>query len=258
MLAPSVSVLYPLRNASQYPNFERGLQSTLDQEGVDVEVVIGVDPNCTDDTWGMISDWAARDSRIKPFLRDPSFIFGETLDACAARANGDYFIIQTARVWYTSGTLATFATDLHNFAQQAWRFPDHDPIGFICGATAQKNPRGEWYITTNTSRIRDSKREYYDRFFSLLGYMYRAEMWRDYGCRYAIAEYADDGSWIGMGDRDFQMQIVMQGCAGYQRDILSMYYDGPGELTRKLQANRAAADKFWRDRWGDILGMWDE
>lgn len=239
---PDISVLYPLRNARSYPNFERGLQSTLDQENVGVEIVIGVDPSSTDDTWVRVSRWAERDERIKPFLRDPRFIFGDTLDACAEHATGKYFIIQTARCWYGQGTFANF----RNFLQAESLF------GFVYGQFNLINER-RWLHMQNFNRTMA-----YLRFISLFGYMYRSEAWHKHGLRYGDAEYADDGSWIGIGDRDFQMQMLVRlSWDGWYASAGEMHYDGPGELTRKLQSNRATADKFWRDRWGKYFGDMD-
>lgn len=237
MAIPNISVLYPLRNASEYPNFERGIQSTLDQVGVDVEIIVGVDPNSTDGTWNIISGWAHSEPRIKPFSRDPAFVFGDTLDACAERATGRYFIIQTARVRYGGQTL-------FNFRRALQRNP---LFGFVYGKAT--TPSG--HLPTGPF----NKAYAYQRFITLLGYMYRADAWRKCGLRYAVAEYADDGSWIGLGDRDFQMQMMMLlGWDGYYEAVGQMYYDGPGELTARLQANRSTADRWWRERWGGYFG----
>ncbi len=74
---PSVSVLLPCYNAAE--TLGETLESLAQQTFADFEVV-AVDDGSEDSTWGMLQDWAARDSRFRVF----SCPHGGVIEASAA------------------------------------------------------------------------------------------------------------------------------------------------------------------------------
>ena len=64
---PLVSVVMPVYNAEKY--LWEAIESILDQSFTDFEFII-IDDGSTDRCWGIIQDYAGRDSRIKAYTRE--------------------------------------------------------------------------------------------------------------------------------------------------------------------------------------------
>ena len=84
---PLVSILVPVYNRECY--IKETVRSALDQTYPTIEVVV-VDNCSTDNTWGIVSEMARQDSRIRSFRNSENIGPVRNWIAAAARADGEY------------------------------------------------------------------------------------------------------------------------------------------------------------------------
>ena len=87
MSAPRVSVLMAAYNAAGH--LDAALGSVLAQVYADWEL-IAVDDGSVDETWTLLTAWAARDARIRVFRNECNQGLGPTRRRCLSLARGEY------------------------------------------------------------------------------------------------------------------------------------------------------------------------
>ncbi|UCF83550.1 MAG: glycosyltransferase [Desulfobacteraceae bacterium] len=115
-----ISVIIPARNEEQ--DIATSLQSVLNQEGVDLEVIV-VNDHSTDRTGEIVDDMAQSDSRLK-VLHDPALTQGwlgkcNAMQKWADEATGDYLLFTDADILHSPGC---FATALNVMQEEAYDF----------------------------------------------------------------------------------------------------------------------------------------
>ena len=100
---PKVSVIIPVRNAEKY--LGECLDSVLGQTLKDVEVLC-VDDGSTDGSAKILSDYAAKDGRIR-ILRQPASGAGVARNRGLAEARGEYLFFCDADDWIDRDTLGS-------------------------------------------------------------------------------------------------------------------------------------------------------
>lgn len=108
----TVQVLVPCYNYARY--LEQCVQSVLDQEGVDVDVLI-IDDCSSDDTPRVCADLMRRDPRIRVIRHETNKGHIATYNEGIAQIRGDYFVLLSADDLLTPGALsrATSLMDAH-------------------------------------------------------------------------------------------------------------------------------------------------
>ncbi len=89
-MPPTFSVLMPCYNHAQF--LPRSLEPLLAQDPPLYEIVV-VDDGSTDNTRQVFAEYAARDSRVKPFYNQRNMGLGFTVDVALAQATGEYVFI---------------------------------------------------------------------------------------------------------------------------------------------------------------------
>lgn len=89
-MPPTFSVLMPCYNHARF--LQRSLDPLLAQDPPLHEIVV-VDDGSTDNTRQVFAEYAARDSRVRPFHNDRNRGLGYTVDVALAQATGDYVFI---------------------------------------------------------------------------------------------------------------------------------------------------------------------
>lgn len=237
---PDVSVLMPVYNAVQnYPEglFEHVVECTmLRQPGVTVELCI-VDDGSIDRTPDVIAKFGAIYSRVAHIRCEENAGIAAALNTAASMATGDTFIVQSARSWYEPGVFCDFVNALDA----------HQEVGFVYGATRYHGARSTLYTPPPFRR-----EDFYRRFASLFGYMYRRGAW-DRGCRYRPC-IERDGRHIDVSDYDFVMQLIADlGWKGLAlRDQLALHYvySGEGQMTALVHQHQSDIDAIFHERWG--------
>lgn len=90
---PKVSVIMSVYNGSRY--LSQSLESILNQTFTDFEFII-VDDGSTDNTWEILTEYAARDSRIILIRNEKNIGLTKSLNKGLARAQGEYIARQDA------------------------------------------------------------------------------------------------------------------------------------------------------------------
>lgn len=90
---PSVSVVIPCYNYGRY--LAAAIDSALDQEGVDVDVLV-VDDHSTDDSAQIAQRLAAEDDRVAVIVHEHNAGHIATYNDGLARARGDYLVLLSA------------------------------------------------------------------------------------------------------------------------------------------------------------------
>lgn len=91
-----ISIGMPLYNAEKH--IRQSLDSLLRQTHTDFEIIIS-DNNSTDDTFGIVQDYAARDSRIKIFQQPENIGPIPNFQFVLQQASGDYFMWRSYDDW---------------------------------------------------------------------------------------------------------------------------------------------------------------
>ena len=84
---PRVSVVMSVYNGAHY--LQKSVDSILKQTFINFEFII-IDDGSTDDTWQVLSEYANRDSRLKPFQNTENLGLTKTLNRGLKLARGEY------------------------------------------------------------------------------------------------------------------------------------------------------------------------
>src|SRR6266480_1360342 len=109
MSAPSVSIVLPTHNGSQY--LERAVQSCLEQTFTDLELII-VDDCSTDRTPQIIAEFAAQDSRIRPVRHEINRRLPGALNTGFAMSRGRYLTWTSDDNLYRPNAIETMVSAL--------------------------------------------------------------------------------------------------------------------------------------------------
>ena len=122
MTAPMISVVMPVYNAEKY--VAEAVESILQQTYTDFEFII-IDDCSTDNSYGILQTYAAKDIRIRLFKNDVNNKLPKTLNFGIAQSNGKYI----ARMDADDISLP------ERFAKQVEFMESHPEIG-VCGSFA--------------------------------------------------------------------------------------------------------------------------
>lgn len=86
---PLLSVISGAYNIHSYFSLDRSMKSILDQTYRDFEFII-CDDGSKDDTWDILSRYAANDSRIKLLRNEKNLGLAASLNRCIAASSGEY------------------------------------------------------------------------------------------------------------------------------------------------------------------------
>jgi len=238
MGTPDVSILLPVWNGiANYPEgfLQRAIDSVLFQQpSISVELCI-VDDGSTDETAQFLG--LLTDKRIK-LAHNPHLGPAATLNDAADMATGRYMIQFSTRTW--------FELDGLNHLVQA--LDEHPEAGFAYG---RMQLHGVWNFTTNPPPFDRARcwREFRENFF-----LYRAEAYHAYGCRYSNYFIKPEG-YVGACDKDFLMQMIVNlgwsGIAVPDHLIAHYYRSSDGQLTDLLLKYKQEADQEFFRRWGN-------
>lgn len=113
MSGPEVSVVMSVYNGAQH--LEETLRSVLTQEGCDFELVV-VDDGSTDETPSILSDWAARDSRMRILSQENTGLTRALILGCS-ETRGTFIARQDAGDVSLPGRLAAQADYLRTHGE---------------------------------------------------------------------------------------------------------------------------------------------
>ena len=119
MTTPMISVVMPVYNAEKY--VAEAVESILQQTYTDFEFII-IDDCSTDNSYGILQTYAAKDIRIRLFKNDVNNKLPNTLNFGIAQSNGKYI----ARMDADDISLP------ERFAKQVEFMESHPEIG-VCG-----------------------------------------------------------------------------------------------------------------------------
>lgn len=249
---PDVSVLMRIRDGiSGYAegSLKRALDSALQQQGnLNVEV-IAVDNGSRDNTGEFLRDYAETvpvHNELKIVTLQENVGEAEALNIGVDQARGRYCIQLTCRSWYEPESLK------HLVAVLAEPAPEHNPpVGFafgcmeVHGVNARYHTPPPWNLQT------------YSRTFLANFFMFLRDMVTRFGCRFEDYLTLDDGSLVGICDRDFMMQMLYRvGVNGRplpEVKVLNYHFTGENQMSNVVKAHRSAIDAEWRKRWGEYL-----
>ncbi len=86
---PRVSIVCGAYNACACHSFQASVESILSQTYSDLEFII-CDDGSTDETYARLSEYAARDSRIRLLQNEKNLGLAATLNRCIAESSGEY------------------------------------------------------------------------------------------------------------------------------------------------------------------------
>ncbi len=246
-ITPRVSVLMRIRDGiSGYPDgfLKRALDSVfLANSDCDAEV-IAVNNGSHDNTQEFLHDYAADlpDHRLIVIELKDNVGEAEALNIGADNAIGEYFIQLTARSYFAPGALRALSYTLDNR-------PD---IGFVFGRMTVDGTIKRQHIPPEW----ETHKRDYDQTFLANFFMFRRQAYHNTDCKFVEAIEVN-GAPVGICDRDFYMQMVhtlgWQGLALPEVDVLTYHYTGNNQMSSVVQANRAAIDMWFYNRWARVL-----
>jgi glycosyltransferase involved in cell wall biosynthesis len=181
---PAVSIVLPTYNGTRY--LAESVQSCLDQTYQDFELII-VDDCSTDDTPQLITEFAAKDKRIRPFRNESNLRLPKSLNAGFARSRGRYLTWTSDDNLYLPNAIEVMVAALERepdvgmvYTPQTCIDKNSRDVGFTCfggpaDALAYNNPVGASFLY---------RREVYESVGDYSAELFLVEDW-DYWIRIA-------------------------------------------------------------------------
>lgn len=234
---PDVSLLMPVYNGVvNYPEggLKQAIDSALRSEGVNVEVCV-VNDASTDDTDKILESYG---NTIKLAHSQERVGAGKATNMAADLATGRYMMEYSARASLSPNGLARLVKLLD----------DNPKAGFSYGMMRVSGAINRLHIPKPYKRA-NLIREFTANFF-----MFRAEAYTEHGC--VFRDYIDLGEqgFIGVVDRDFMMQMMVNldwdGVADESGVVIvDYYYSGVNQGTATLERYRKRVMKVYERYW---------
>lgn len=228
---PDVSVLMPVRDADA-DKLQTSIQSVFVQDDVVVEIVICDDGSQDADALVKLATPPA----LKVARHDESQGIAEAQNTAAELAEGRYFVVLGAGDWFEQGALAAMVKHLDA----------HNAVDFAYGCTQYHGLGNELYCPPAFD-----KRQLFRSFLCRYAYMYRRSAW-DAGCRYTDYITSPDGQRLGVQDRDFLMQLMVNldwdGVCLQETTVLHYVHEHGSTWDDVLKHRQQIMDEFQR-RW---------